>query len=255
MTIPNHVAIIPDGNRRWAKKKGLPAFLGHREGAKTAEKIFKTALELKIPCITFWGSSFANITERSPQEVRFLFQIFKTYFKKLAADREIHAKAVRVRVIGRWRELFPEAVQKEIRNAIQKTKNYNNYHFTILSAYSGTDEMAQAISRLRSSFGGQAKIKSSLDAAPSTQLGINQGKQESKLTGETIKQYLWTKDLPPVDLVIRTGGEPHWSAGFMMWDVAEAKLHFSDTLWPSFSEKEFQEIIRAHGKQERRFGK
>ena len=230
MNILHHIAIIPDGNRRWAKKRGLPSFLGHREGAKTTEKIFKAAFDLKIPYLTFWGSSVSNITNRSKDEVNFLFKLFETYFRKIAKDKEIRAKGVKVNVLGRWEELFPEKVKAAIRQAIKKTADYDNHQLTLLMAYSGTDEMADAISNIKN--------------------------QRSKLpvSAEDIKQHLWTRDLPPVDLVIRTGGEPHWSAGFMMWDVAEAQLHFTETLWPAFSEKEFRKIVADYTKTERRFG-
>ncbi|MDO8664429.1 MAG: undecaprenyl diphosphate synthase family protein, partial [Candidatus Liptonbacteria bacterium] len=174
MPIPNHVAIIPDGNRRWAKKRGLPSFFGHREGAKTTEKILKTALDLEIPHITFWGSSVSNVTERSKPEVAYLLKLFEINFKKLTKNKLVHENGVRVNVLGRWEELFPEGLKKAIREVIKKTAGYNNFQLTFLMAYSGVDEMADAISRLRQGYGGQAKIKNPAFTK------VSAGRQKSK---------------------------------------------------------------------------
>ena len=148
MNLPNHVVVIPDGNRRWARKKGSLYFFGHREGAKTTEKILKAALEMKIYHLTFWGSSLDNIIKRPKKEVEFLFDIFEKNFKKLVKNKDIHKNGVKVNALGRWRELFPERVKKAIEEAIEKTKNYKNYHLTFLMAYSGIDEMTNAIQEI-----------------------------------------------------------------------------------------------------------
>jgi len=234
MNLPQHIVLIPDGNRRWARKRGLPPFFGHRQGAKTTEKILKAALDLKIPYFTFWGTSLDNITKRSPQEVNFLFDIFERWFKKLAKSKDIHKNFVKINVFGRWNKLFPERVKKPIRQAIEKTKNYRNHQLTFLMAYSGIDEMTNAIQRI-------AKL--------TLRRGSGQGIDE-----DLIKKNLWTKDLPAVDLVIRTGGEPHWSMGMMMWDVANAQLYFTETLLPDFSVEEFKKAIDRYSKTERRMG-
>jgi undecaprenyl diphosphate synthase len=233
MNLPQHIVLIPDGNRRWARKKGLPSFFGHRQGAKTTEKILKSALDMKIPCLTFWGTSLDNITKRSPQEVNFLFDIFESWFKKLAKSREVHKNFVKINVLGRWNKLFPERVKKPIGQAIEKTKNYRSHQLTFLMAYSGIDEMTTAISKIA-----ELKIQNS----------------KLKINEELIKNNLWTKDLPAVDLVIRTGGEPHWSSGLMMWDVADAQLYFTETLLPDFSVEEFKKAIERYSKTERRMG-
>ena len=233
MNLSSHIVIVPDGNRRWAENKGLPSFFGHREGAKTTEKILKTAMEMKIPHFTFWGCSLNNVIKRPKKEVDFLFGIFEKHFEKLAKNREVHKNGVKIDVIGRWRKIFPERVKKAIEKAIEKTKDYKNYRLTFLMAYSGVDEMTAAIQKI-------------------TQLKIKDSKFE--IDEKTVKENLWTKDLPPVDLVIRTGGEPHWSAGLMMWDVAEAQLYFTKTLWPDFSENEFKKTIEKYSETERRMG-
>lgn len=228
----NHVALIPDGNRRWAKERDRPVFFGHRQGAKQTEEIIKIALELEIPCITFWGCSVNNITKRKKQEIKFLFNIFESHFKKLLKNEDIYKKEVRVRFLGKWEELLPENTKKPMRELLEKTKNHKKYNLTFLMAYNGTDEMVSAIKSI-------IKNKISPD----------------KIDEKTIKQNLWTKELPPIDLVIRTGGEPHWSVGFMMFDVANAQLYFTETFWPAFGKEEFKKAIGEYMKTERRLGK
>lgn len=228
MPNPNHIAIIPDGNRRWARKKGMRVVLGHQRGAETFETILAVALKEKIPYLTIWGSSVGNITKRSPAEVKFLLSVFKRYFVKLRKDKRLRAEDVRVRILGEWRKYFPPALKVEMERLIEETKKHKTYNLTFLMAYSGVEDMEQAMKSLAS------------------------GKK--KVSAASIKESLWTADLPAVDLVIRTGGEPHWSQGFMMWDVAESQLVFTETLWPDFSEKEFVRILARYRDTERRLG-
>lgn len=233
--LPKHISIIPDGNRRWAKRRGLPSFFGHREGAKTTEKLLKVVIEeLKIPYLTFWGCSVDNIAKRPEKEVKFLFDIFEKNFKKLAKSKYIHKNQVKIRVLGRWEKMFPENAKNSIKEAIEKTKNYKNYNLTFLMAYSGVDEMASAINKIA-----ELRIKNS----------------ELRIDEELIKNNLWTKDLLAVDLAIRTGGEPHWSSGMMMWDIANAHFYFTETLFPAFSTAEFKRAVLNFSKTERRKGK
>lgn len=233
--IPKHIAIIPDGNRRWARKRGGRPWLGHQAGTKTLEKILARAQELKIPYFTFWGGSWDNLTKRSKTEVNFLFRVYTERFKKILNDKRIHQNQVKVMVLGRWREILPKATQKVIKKVIEITKNYNHYFLTFLLAYDGRDEMVDCIRKIaRQTTGNPVKITKNL-----------------------IKQYLWTKDLPPVDLVIRTGcqDDPHNSAGFMMWDTVYSQFYFTPTLFPAFSPEEFENIIKDYLSRQRRFGK
>ena len=227
-----HVAIIPDGNRRWAKAHMLEQFSGHEEGAEAVKKILTEALEKEIHYLTIWCLSVDNIAKRSRQEVNFLFNLFGTYFKKLLVQPIIAERGVRVRVIGRWKEFFQQELQSVIRELMDKTESNANFNLTFLMAYSGTDEMIEAVRAVAA----QTQECDSIDE-------------------QMIKNNLWTRDLPPVDLVIRTGGEPHWSQGFMMWSVADAQLYFTETLWPDFGEEEFGRAIESCAKCERRFGK
>ena len=236
MNLLNHIVIIPDGNRRWAKNRGLPSFLGHREGAKTTEKILGAALDLKIPYVTFWGTSLDNISKRSNQEVNFLFKIFEQYFKKLAKSKEVHENFVKINILGRWEKLFPEKTKKPMMEAIKKTKNYKNYQLTFLMAYSGIDEMTAAIKRIA-----ELRTKDS----------------ELRIDEKLIKANLWTHNLPVVDFIIRTGSakEPHMSSGMMMWDIANAQFCFTDTLYPDFSVEEFKKAVEQYNNTERRMGR
>lgn len=233
MSALKHIVLIPDGNRRWARQRGLPDFFGHRQGAKTTEKILKAALDMKIPYFTFWASSLENIIKRPEKEVGFLFDVFEKYFQKIAKDK-YWSKTAKINVIGRWREFFPKSVKTVINAAIVKTKNNQSPVLTFLMAYSGTDEMTNAVQEI-------AEIKNK--------------KSRIKIDGNLIKANLWTSDLPAVDLVIRTGGQPHWSAGLMMWDTADSQFYFTDTLYPDFSAEEFKKAIANFQKTERRFGK
>ena len=226
--LPKHIVIIPDGNRRWAQKQGLAIFSGHEKGAAVTEGIIDAALELKIPYFTFWGSSLNNIEKRSKTEVKFLFKLFEKNFRKLLADEKIRKNGIRVNIFGRWQESFPKNLVAVMEEIVARTQGYDNYHLTFLMAYSGLDEMTEAVKKIQA--GGQT------------------------VTPAIIKQNLWTRDLPAVDLVIRTGGEPHWSNGLMMWDVADAQLYFTNTLYPDFTPEEFKKALREFARTERRFG-
>ncbi len=181
-----------------------------------------------------WGSSLGNIKKRPAVEVKYLYSVFENHFKRLLKDSTVDDYQVRVHVLGRWSEFFPERLKKIIREVVDKTASYKRHHLTLLMAYDGLDEMKEAIQNIT-----KQKIQN-----PSL-----------KITDQTVKNNLWTKDLPPVDLVIRTGGAPHWSSGFLMWDVADAKLFFTETLWPDFSVKEFKSALESYGQEKRRFGK
>ena len=232
--IPKHIAIIPDGNRRWAREKGFKPWIGHRLGVKYFEKVLDKALELKIPYITFWGGSWDNLTKRAKIELNFLFKVYAEQFKRMLDDKRIHQNKVRINVLGRWKEILPQKTQIAIEEAMKRTKGYNQHFLTFLLAYNGTDEMTDCIQKIAE----LAKQK------------------PIKVTEKLIKENLWTKDLPPVDLIIRTGCEsdPHMSTGFMMWDAAYSQFHFTETLFPDFGPKEFEKIIEDYSKKERRLG-
>lgn len=227
---PKHVALIPDGNRRWAKKNGLAVMFGHEKGSDAFEKILDKAIELKIPYITFWGLSLDNVLKRQKKEIDYIYSIIERQFLKLFTDERIHKNKVRVEAIGRWREMFPEKTKQAIQKAIDGTKGYDKNHLTFLLAYNGTDEMIECVKATQ--------------------------KQSKKVDEKTIKENLWTRDLPGVDLIIRTGTEndPHLSAGFMMWDAAYAQLYFTKTYFPAFTPKEFEKSVMDYAERQRRKG-
>ncbi|MFZ2187535.1 MAG: polyprenyl diphosphate synthase [Candidatus Moraniibacteriota bacterium] len=230
--LPHHIVIIPDGNRRWATERGLAAWEGHEAGAKNTEKLIRAAQRLGVKEISFWGSSLENLVKRPVLESKALLRIYGTYFKQLLESEDIHKDEVRIRFIGRWEEQFPATLKKIMHDCIEATKNYNKRFLNFLLAYSGDDDMRQAIQR----------IAASLPAGDT-------------VTDAVIKENLMTRDLPPVDLLIRTGREPHLSAGFMMWDIANTQLYFSEKYYPDFDEAALQEALADYALRGRRFGK
>jgi len=233
--LPKHIAIIPDGNRRWAKKTGLAVWFGHESGAKSSENIFKTANELGIYSLTFWGGSYDNLTKRPKIEIAFLGKVYKRNFEKLLETKEIFTDKVKVNIFGFWEKLLPANVKKPMQEIIEKTKNHRNRFLNFLIGYNGTLEMIEAVKKI-----------------------VGRARQDKNLevTSALIKENLWTCDLPPVDLVIRTGlaGDPHWSNGFMMWDTADSQYYFTATLWPEFTPEEFKKAIENYAQRERRMG-
>ncbi len=230
--LPQHVAIIPDGNRRWAKKRGLAAWEGHEAGAQNLEKLIKFSAQKGIYCLSFWGSSLDNLKKRPLPEKRALLKIYEKYFSRLIENQDIAEKEVRINFIGRWQEQFPRSLQEIINQVIQRTRNYRKKILNFFLAYSGTDEMIQAIGRMAEKYNSQKEI-----------------------TAATIKDNLLTREIPAVDLIIRTGGEPHLSSGFMMWDAADAQLYFSNEYYPDFNEEKFAEALQDYAQRQRRFGK
>lgn len=232
INLPNHVAIIPDGNRRWARGRGLKPWEGHEAGAQNMEKLVRFSLEKGINCLSFWGSSLDNLAKRPYREKKALLSIYQKYFKRLLEGKEIYDNEVKINVIGRWEDQFPLSLKKIIRSAIEKTRHYNKKMLNFMLAYSGTDEMVQAIRKINDKY-----------------------QRGAKITAKIIKENLMTAEIPPVDYVIRTGGEPHLSAGFMMWDIADAQLYFSEVNFPDFGPEEFDLSLEEYSRRQRRFGK
>lgn len=233
-TLPLHIAITPDGNRRWARAHDRSPLEGHEMGSKVFKQIIRHAADRGVKYVSIWGMSLDNFVKRNPREVAGLLRLFRDEFQALAQDEEIHRQGVRVNVLGRWKEKFPFPVRRSIQRAVDTTKDYGGLFLNIFLAYSGTDEMLEAVRRIA----GEARKASRL-----------------RVTPELLKQHLFTRDLPPVDLLIRTGGEPHLSAGFMMWDVADAQLYFTQKYWPDFTPQDLDEALAQYAASERRFGK
>jgi len=230
--IPNHVVIIPDGNRRWASEQNLKPWEGHEEGAKNVEKLTRYCLDKGVNCLTFWGSSIDNLTKRPVREKMALLDIYQRYFQSLIDGKDIYENEVKVNIIGRWEEQFPEALKKTIRDLIEKTKHFEKKALNFMLAYSGKDDLICAVE----------KIKNKLE-------------KNVQITAEVIKENLMTKDLASVDYMIRTGGEPHLSDGFMMWDTQNSQLYFSEKNFPDFNEEEMEKSLEDYSRRGRRFGK
>ena len=232
--LPRHLAIIIDGNRRWARRKGLPDWQGHSKGADRVEEISKTAINLGIEYVTIWGGSYNNLTKRSAKEIKFLdTKMYRVWAKKGIKDPYLKEKQVKVRFLGEWPKLLSDKTKVAIKEFEKSTQGYSKYNLTYLIGYNGDREMLST-------------IKSIMKDNPKT------------LNNKTLKSHLWTKDLPPVDLAIRTGEDPttaHLSTGFMMWDIKDAILHFSPKMWPDFTKNDLVKALTAFSKQERTYGK
>lgn len=230
--IPNHVAIIPDGNRRWARDRGLMPWDGHEAGAKNTEKLLRKALDMGVKCLSLWGSSIDNLKQRPMDEKKALLRIYEEYFTKMLNSKDIHENEVRINFIGRWEEQFPQSLKDIIFKCIDATKSYSRNTLNFFLAYGGDDDMVETVKKI-----------------------IKKGIPADLISFDIIKENLMTKDLPAVDYMIRTGGEPHLSAGFMMWDTANSQLFFSQKYFPDFGENEFEEAIEEFSRRERRLGK
>lgn len=232
LTLPRHVAIIPDGNRRWAKEHGLEAWEGHGAGAERMEEIVREARDIGIREISFWGSSMENLTKRPLRERQELLKIYATYFQKLIDDPSVFKDKVRIRCIGHWEEQFPDSLKNILQSGIEATKNHDQFFLNFFLAYSGDDDMLQAIRRI-----------------------TGEGLAPGMVTEAILKKHLMTAELPPVDLLIRTGDDPHLSAGFMMWETKDTQLYFPNCHFPDFGASGFREAIEEYQARERRFGK
>ena len=228
-----HVAVIPDGNRRWAKMHELPIMAGHKKGSDVLRQLVEKIMELKIDCFTFWGASISNLTKRPSEEIYFLDKLFVEQFRALAKSEIVHKHQIRVRVLGFWPSLLSEEAKQSIEEAVEVTAIHKHGMLNFLIAYDGIEEMVQAIQAL-----------------------VEETRKDvyAVITREMVKGRLLTKDLPPVDLLIRTGGEPHLSAGFMMWDVADAQMVFLKKFWPDFTSEDLEEAVADFRGRERRFG-
>ena len=229
--VPNHVAIIMDGNRRFARRRGLPPYLGHVFGSKKAEQVLEWCLELGIKNLTTYAFSTENF-ERSREEREHLFNLIADRLRKLANDRRIHKNKVRVRVVGR-KELLPENVLKAVEEVEERTKGYDSYRLNIAIAYGGRQELIDAIREiLRKVKRGVLKVE--------------------EITHKTIEEHLYSDGgYENVDLLIRTGGEQRLS-NFLPWQSANSVAYFCDVYWPEFRKIDLLRAIRSW--QIRRFG-
>lgn len=230
MKIPNHVAIILDGNGRWAKSKGMPRTYGHIKGCENLEKICSMAKELGVKYLTVYAFSTEN-WKRSREEVDGLMKLFRNYMKKclkISAENKM-----RVRVIGDPRA-FDEDLQQKIKELEEFSSQFDELHFQIALNYGSRDEIRRAVQ----------------DMARDVKSGVL---NPEDITEETISDYLDTKGLPDPDLLIRTSGEERLS-NYLLWQLAYTEFYFTDVPWPDFDKAEFVKAIEKYNGRERRFG-
>lgn len=228
--IPKHVAIILDGNGRWAKSKGMPRTYGHTIGAKNVEPICKAAHNLGIKYITFYAFSTEN-WKRPDSEVSALMDLLESYMKtckKLAKDNDM-----RVRIIGDI-SAFTPSMQEKIKDLEEYSKDFTGLNMQIALNYGSRDEIVRAVNTYNKD--------------------VSEGKTSDPLTEEVLSSYLDTKDIPDPDLMIRTSGEQRLS-NFLLWQLAYSEFYFTEVPWPDFHEKELKEAVDAYMNRDRRYGK
>ena len=230
MRIPEHVALILDGNGRWAKKRGLPRTMGHKEGCATVEKTVEIAARMGIRYLTVYGSSTEN-WKRSEQEVGALMQLFRYYMVRLL--KIASANNVRVRMIGD-RARFDRDIVEGINRLEVQTKDNTGLTFVIAVNYGGRDEIRRAASKLAKDCVEGRVLPEQIDEA-------------------VFSSYLDTAEIPDPDLLIRTSGELRLS-NYLLWQLAYTEIVVTDCLWPDFCQEELEKAIVQYNKRDRRFG-
>jgi undecaprenyl diphosphate synthase len=229
--VPKHIAIIMDGNGRWAKNRHQPRFMGHRAGVKSVEKIVKHCVKCEVEVLSLFAFSSEN-WRRPSKEVSLLMELFAVALKQ--QTKRIHKNNARLRIIGDISK-FSISLQKQIEEAQTITQNNTGLTINIAANYGGRWDVTQSVKQLA-----ERVKQGSLDIEDITEQHITQG--------------LMTADLPEPDLFIRTGGEQRVS-NFMLWQMAYTEFYFTDTLWPDFDEQVLDTAIASFNQRERRFGK
>ena len=228
--LPQHIAIILDGNGRWAKKRGLPRTAGHQEGAMNVREITKLCANIGIKALTVYAFSTEN-WKRPDEEVKFLMKLPIKFFNEFAP--ELVENNIRLKVIGNVEEL-PIDLQQKVLEISELTKNNTKMTLTIALNYGSQDEIKQAVQAIATDVkNGQLNVED-----------INE---------DVIDQHLMTSDLPPLDLMIRTSGELRIS-NYLLWQLASADLYFTSIAWPDFKEEQLYEALLDYQKRNRRFG-
>jgi len=224
--IPQHIAIIMDGNGRWASARGLPRLAGHRAGTENLRTIIEASVEFGVEYLTIFAFSTEN-WKRPKKEIQGLMRIFKNML-----DRELqslHENGVRLHHLGRLERIEPQ-LQEKVLEAIELTENNQRLVLNVAFNYGGRDEIIQAVKQL-----------------------IEEGYDPEEIDAELFSRYLFTANSPDPDLIIRTSGEFRCS-NFLIWQGAYAEWYFTPTYWPDFGKEEYLEAIQAYSKRDRRFG-
>ena len=229
--LPKHLAIIMDGNGRWAKQQGLLRALGHESGTKSVKVVIEASAKLGIEFLTLYAFSTEN-WNRPKLEVETLMKVLINSLKKELPT--LQKNNIKLNAIGNLEKL-PKSAQKELQDVIEKTKDNTHMTLTLALSYGSREELVSAVRNICN------KVKNNIISIDSIDDSI-------------INEHLYTQNLPDVDLLIRTSGE-HRISNFLLWQIAYAELYFTDILWPDFKEQDLYEAIISYQKRERRFGK
>ncbi|MFH1306808.1 MAG: polyprenyl diphosphate synthase [Candidatus Micrarchaeota archaeon] len=227
---PSHIAIIPDGNRRWAKKHGLDVLRGHEKGIELMGEVLKWCREEKIKMVSFWAFSTENF-KRDNEEVKGLFDAFDSRLSKVLKEAEFEKHGVRVRFIGNISR-FPLKIREGIKKVESETSKFDKYFVNFFIAYGGRAELISAAKKLAKDF------SSSPD----------------KIDEKEFESRLWSSGIPDPDLIIRTSGEIRIS-GFLPFKSVYSEFYFCEKLWPDFSREDLLEALQEFSKRKRRWGK
>ena len=229
--LPKHLAIIMDGNGRWAKQKGLLRGLGHKNGTKSVRTTVETCAKLGIENLTLFAFSTEN-WNRPKLEIELLMDLLITSLKNEL--KTLQENNIKLNSIGNL-DLLPKSAQKKLQEVIGNTKGNSRMVLTLALSYGSREELINAVKNISN------KVKNNIISIDNIDESI-------------INQHLYTRDLPEVDLLIRTSGE-HRISNFLLWQIAYSELYFTDVLWPDFNEEDLYEAIISYQKRERRFGK
>ena len=228
--VPRHVAVIMDGNGRWAKQRGRPRLFGHRAGADSLRAILRACRDHGVEYLTVYAFSTENWV-RPQDEVSGLMSLLKTFLKK--DEHELHENQVRLRVTGRLQDL-PKAVRNELERVMEATRNYEKGHLILALSY-----------------GGRAEI---VDAVRAIAADVRAGRLAPEAIDEkAIAARLYLPDVPDPDLMIRTSGELRLS-NFLLWELSYSEFYFTETLWPDFREADFAKALEEYARRQRRYG-
>ena len=232
--IPTHIAVIMDGNRRWARKRGLYPWLGHRFGAEKVDELIEWCINLGIKVITIYALSTENL-KRSKRELDEILRLLKEKSLEYVNDERLHKHGVRVKVIGR-KDLLPRDVRDALEKLEEASSKYNNLYLNVAVAYGGRAEIVDASKNLiKDILAGKVKV--------------------DEIDESILERYLYTSDIPnhEPDMIIRTSGEERIS-NFLLWQSAYSELVFLDVYWPEFRKIDLMRAIRIYQKRQRRFG-
>lgn len=225
--IPQHIGIIMDGNRRWAKERGLPSLEGHHQGYEKLKEIAKLCFKRGVKVLTVFAFSTEN-WDRSKEEVSYLMALLKMAVKE--ALNEFHKDNIRMKISGRINQLSKD-LQEAITETVEKTRNNTKGILNLALNYGGRPEIIDAIKEI-----------------------IDKNIPAQKIDEKIVKENLYMSDLPDPELIIRTSGEKRLS-GFLLWESAYSELYFTKKYWPDFNEKDLDEALQEYDRRERRFGK